>query len=393
MARFHINPTTGDPGPCRARKSCPFGDMETEHYDSLEAAQAAFEASQAPKSLASHSKNIPLTPALLQRVELMSYEEMEEYMATSPQHHTLMDKVIEARAEEAKNWGERLAEIDPFKHPDSSCDKTTFKNLKREFNEYKDQTAMLVEAHLQSPHYSPLYENRDWDQVGTAVMVTTHEPNTREWLEARYDSVGGSDVANLVVMDHADPDSIMYWDRKAMESTEKSKLQLPTDEEVAKRSHLSFESRGGALYRGTMWEDRSRDQFVKDHPDLKVYNTKHQYANSRRPWQQVNFDGLLSDRADGVPNGILELKTSNDPDKWTAGPPLNYRAQVLYYLNATGLDYAKIGVNLNDGEFRYYTLHRNDAVAPGKYDKPMETYIQERVDPWFTGLKARRSAA
>ena len=43
MARYHINPKTGKPGVCRATKSCPFGDMEADHYPSVAAAQAAFE--------------------------------------------------------------------------------------------------------------------------------------------------------------------------------------------------------------------------------------------------------------------------------------------------------------------------------------------------------------
>jgi len=46
MAKYHINPTTGEPGQCKARKSCPFGDLENDHYTSAEAAREAFEALQ-----------------------------------------------------------------------------------------------------------------------------------------------------------------------------------------------------------------------------------------------------------------------------------------------------------------------------------------------------------
>ncbi len=42
MAKFHVNPATGEPGICRARRNCPFGGAE-EHYDSKEAARAAYE--------------------------------------------------------------------------------------------------------------------------------------------------------------------------------------------------------------------------------------------------------------------------------------------------------------------------------------------------------------
>lgn len=41
--RFHINPETGDAGRCRARRSCPFGDMSTDHFDTADAAREAYE--------------------------------------------------------------------------------------------------------------------------------------------------------------------------------------------------------------------------------------------------------------------------------------------------------------------------------------------------------------
>ena len=43
MAKWHINPKTGEPGLCRALKNCPFGGSD-EHYSSREAAQGAYEA-------------------------------------------------------------------------------------------------------------------------------------------------------------------------------------------------------------------------------------------------------------------------------------------------------------------------------------------------------------
>ena len=46
MAKYHINPTTGEPSICRARVRCPFGDLETGHYSSAEAARVAYEQMQ-----------------------------------------------------------------------------------------------------------------------------------------------------------------------------------------------------------------------------------------------------------------------------------------------------------------------------------------------------------
>lgn len=42
MAKYHISPTTGNPGVCRAAHACPFGGAD-EHYDSATEAREAFE--------------------------------------------------------------------------------------------------------------------------------------------------------------------------------------------------------------------------------------------------------------------------------------------------------------------------------------------------------------
>ena len=42
MAKFHVNPTTLEPGRCRANKSCPFGD-ESVHFPTLEEARESAE--------------------------------------------------------------------------------------------------------------------------------------------------------------------------------------------------------------------------------------------------------------------------------------------------------------------------------------------------------------
>ncbi len=41
--RYHISPRTGNPSICRARGKCPFGDMQSDHFDSREAAREAYE--------------------------------------------------------------------------------------------------------------------------------------------------------------------------------------------------------------------------------------------------------------------------------------------------------------------------------------------------------------
>ncbi len=42
MAKYHVNPTTGEAGKCRARHNCPYGG-ENEHYSTAADARKAFE--------------------------------------------------------------------------------------------------------------------------------------------------------------------------------------------------------------------------------------------------------------------------------------------------------------------------------------------------------------
>lgn len=67
--RFHVNPETGNPNKCTAKKACPFGG-DDKHYFSKEAAHAAFEKDQGSqvKSLSKPSKALKDLPAYAQNL-------------------------------------------------------------------------------------------------------------------------------------------------------------------------------------------------------------------------------------------------------------------------------------------------------------------------------------
>lgn len=52
---FHVNPETGNAGPCRAHIACPFGSAE-EHFATKQEAETYFEASMAMQTLVTHQK-------------------------------------------------------------------------------------------------------------------------------------------------------------------------------------------------------------------------------------------------------------------------------------------------------------------------------------------------
>jgi hypothetical protein len=71
MPKYHINPTTGNTGVCHAKKSCPFGDMESDHYPSKEAARLGYEKQNATVTTPSpivYPRGIPLSNAQKQAI-------------------------------------------------------------------------------------------------------------------------------------------------------------------------------------------------------------------------------------------------------------------------------------------------------------------------------------
>lgn len=60
--KYHINPKTGNPGVCGAKRSCPFGDMEKEHYPTKWQAMKAFEEGQGAQVAPAAKKPLKLPP-------------------------------------------------------------------------------------------------------------------------------------------------------------------------------------------------------------------------------------------------------------------------------------------------------------------------------------------
>lgn len=409
MAKYHLNPEKG-PQPCTATKRpCKYAMAGEEHFDSREAATAAYEkkmTERAQATLTALSKRSPaqatnlanftpptrnFSPELQElddRLETATYEGILAYASESPEAHRQVDALIDARAAFAEENFRRLAACAPKPKTARSLTYTNHKNLMKEHNDYRNHTAFLVEAHLSSPHYqAATHELPAAVRLGGAVEATAYDQNDARWYTTRYDTVGGSDLGALAVKDFEE--NPVGLDAYSIKKVEASKIYPPDSSRISLTSDRTDAVRRGALYRGTVWEDRIRDKFATDYADqYKVYVPRGQYQVEGKDWYRVNFDGILSDREDGEPNGVLEIKTGGEPSTWADGIPTKYRAQTLYYLNATGYEYAYVRVLLNDNEVRDYKLSADDEVAPGA-GVTMREY-EPRVKEWFDGLRAQR---
>lgn len=383
MPTFHV--TKDGPKKCHAKNlsKCPYARMGGEHFDTMSQARKSYEEKMEQDNAPSFVFIKPSDSGI--DIDMMTIDNVCEYADKSSSHYRDVENVVSQRVKETQKMYERLQVFNPYDHPDNGVSKNAYKSLVRKYNVYRDNTAHAVQAMVESRFFTPAYHDlSDDSHVGNAVRTTSYEPNTKEWLMARMNTMGGSDVGALVQWDFTPESDRTYYMRRSYENVMKSKMQPPSEQEIASKSNL--QGHAGALYRGTVWEDQMRHDFAKEFPGA-VYNAKSQYVNPEKNWVALNFDGITSSSPNGEPDGIVEFKTGGQPEKWDNGVPLNYRGQVLYYLHNTGFEKATIRVLLNDHETRDFTLHRDDEIAPGV---TMSDYMDSRVEPFFRDCVSKR---
>lgn len=385
MTIYHISPELG-PKPCSAKPgNCQFGTSEN-HYQDLDSANKKYEEILEKSNFL--IPNLRKETNKRELIEKMTYEEILNFSNNSEGNFNLINKIIDDRALEVNILLNDLNKISP-ENPNNkiTCDKATLKNLKKNIEDFKDKTAELVESYTESKFYkAKTLDISSKKNIGNLVRQTSFKSNTENWYSLRLNSIGGSDVGILAEYDFIPKEEQPFYVKLQKNRMEKSKKELPTNEEIAKKHYMFNISKRGRVYRGTVWEPRIRDQFAEDHPELRVYHTKAQYINNKLKWQQINIDGLISDRKDGKPNGILEIKTESKEENWKDGVPIKYKAQVLYYLKASGFKFAEIRVLINDNLTKDFRINSDDEIAPGT-GITMDSYISSRVIPWWEDIK------
>lgn len=98
---YHVNPRTGDPGQCSAKVQCPFGG-DADHYETREAAAAAFEEAMGPASLQgiSRAQEIAIMDNLLEGIESLPADLEGSVPDTSPYREAADAFVIAVAVEE-----------------------------------------------------------------------------------------------------------------------------------------------------------------------------------------------------------------------------------------------------------------------------------------------------
>ena len=394
--KYHINPERG-PLVCSASApdKCHYG-ADAKHYDNIESASSEWEKELAgtygtfsvvKNTVSSKQKN---KEDFMLKFDGMPFDEIQDFTDSSKTNFEIVDEIINDRVDESRIFKDNLNAVKPYDNDsDRKCDEVTYASMVREYNDYRDRTAELVEAYTESKFYEPKTTNIDPERIKNALKIKSLAPNTKEWIENRSNFVGGSDVGLLAMNDFLNEKEIPFYAKSALERVEQMKSEGVNSSDINKIQE-DANGRAGAMYRGTVWESRIRDSYVDDHPEYDVINTKSQYANADREWQQVNVDGVIVPTGSSVPEGILEIKTSSNESDWTNGIPVGYRAQTLYYLNATGLKYADVRVLVNDNKVIDHRIFADEEIVKGS-GVNIESYINDRVKPWFENMRNRRN--
>lgn len=220
--------------------------------------------------------------------------------------------------------------------------------------------------------------------LGDARQVADVPELSVAWHEMRRFGLGGSSLSEalgfhwksmpgrLVRMDEHELDQ--HWVEMAVQKS------TPVTE--------ADEPSRGVLFRGHAWERALIARHALVH-GVRVGVSKATWGG-RMDFQRINTDGILLDE-DGRPEGLLEVKTSSRQWTWNNGVPLHYRIQVLWYLYATGLDYADVIVKFDSGQVDTHRIHADETLDGTSWTRTVDTYVPVLTRRWRQ-LESRRDA-
>lgn len=187
------------------------------------------------------------------------------------------------------------------------------------------------------------------DEIRAADLVTQAQSGSDEWHLARLQGIGGSDIGTIAGL---------------------SKWNTPTDLWAIKTGRASGPETSAAMEWGTRLEPVIAKKFEEIHPEFQVDAWPGSWRNKERPWQLANPDGLFRDNNGEL--GLLEIKTAKWPSYWKEGVPLNYQAQVQWYMSCLGIERAIVAVLFHGSAYEEFEIQANQLAQ--------EVYIEQALE-------------
>lgn len=255
-------------------------------------------------------------------------------------------------------------------------------------NEYRVLTARMTASAAvlreEDERQRGVFLSYELPTLGDLEVSGEYEINSPEWHAARASGIGGSDVGAIMRVDTAFGSQNF---QRVLD--EKLGKERPEEDPLA----FARDDLTSPIGRGNAWEEFIRHHVQDRHPELKVAFCKASWhGKGELSYRHANFDGLFLDE-NGIPEGVLEIKTGSNPKKWGpesggfAGVPQGYRKQILWYAANAGLSYGKVVVILSDNDYREYGFSMEDPAI-----KQEVAEIYEATDRFWQELDIRKEA-
>lgn len=195
----------------------------------------------------------------------------------------------------------------------------------------------------------------------TAKLVTTAEPRTSDWFEARIDSIGGSEVGAILGLNEYES-AFSLWAKKT------GRVSDFVEDNWAMKFGRAFETPLLAI-----WQD--------ENPGWNVYTTG-TYQDGTDAFMKANPDALAHnpETDEWI---ILEVKTARN--YWTDVPP-SYRAQLIHYMDIMGVQRGIIlGIAGWEWQEHVIELDRFEADAQRDAVRRFWKYVLDDKQPDFDG--------
>lgn len=184
--------------------------------------------------------------------------------------------------------------------------------------------------------------------LGSAHAEGFHEPNSRAWLLARTQGIGGSDKIGY----YNEAGEFVPYDSDGKRNYLNSILEKKSPAAIAEIETLPEQKpderdQALALRIGNHLERTIQYEFAVNHPEYTHLEDKYTRTALGRKHHRFNPDGVLRDNETGE-YGIFEAKTSRNSETFDKALP-GYMAQCLHNAAAADLDFAVLVADV-DGE-------------------------------------------
>lgn len=176
----------------------------------------------------------------------------------------------------------------------------------------------------------------------SVLSTVRQEDNEEEWLKARNNGVGGSEVGAICGVNNWSSGRQVYF-RKI------GQFQDETEPNAAAKDRMHF---------GHVLEPVVAQEFELRNPGLHCVEADCTFKSNQFPFLLANVDRFVCDDSGDIV-GILECKTANEMmnDEWNAGEvPISYYYQVQHYMFITGIHRGWIACLVGGNKFYVYDI-------------------------------------